>query len=156
MVPDFMSQAPRPNSLPSLTTGAYGGVSQEFERARRHHVAMPLHDQRFACLGLRTVGTDHRARPGEIVLDRAEAAQILEVVDIDMPVVDLVAARAQEVADRVLARPSRATGRGMATKSRVVASWASKPASTASRILCCVSAFMRARSPVGMSQSRAS
>ncbi len=46
------------------------------------------------------------------MLDRAEAAQILEVVDIDMPVVDLVAALAQEIADHVLARPFRAAGRG--------------------------------------------
>ena len=46
------------------------------------------------------------------MLDRAEAAQILQIVDIDMPVVDLVAALAQEIADHVLARPLRAAGRG--------------------------------------------
>src|SRR5262245_31383693 len=39
--------------------------------------------------------------------------------------------------------PSAPRVEGIATKSRVVASWASKPASTASRIRCCVSAFMR-------------
>src|ERR1700687_2343047 len=46
------------------------------------------------------------------MLDRAEAAQIPEVVDIDMPVVDLVAALPQEIADHVLARPFRAADRG--------------------------------------------
>ena len=46
------------------------------------------------------------------MLDRAEAAQILQVVDVDMPVVDLVAALAQQIADHVLARPLRAAGRG--------------------------------------------
>ncbi|BBO12959.1 hypothetical protein TM102_44290 [Bradyrhizobium sp. TM102] len=45
------------------------------------------------------------------MLDGAEAAQILEIVDVDVPVVDLVAARAQEVADHVLARPLRPAGR---------------------------------------------
>jgi len=42
---------------------------------------------------------------------RAEAAQIPEIVDIDMPIVDLVAALPQEIADHVLARPFRAAGR---------------------------------------------
>ena len=46
------------------------------------------------------------------MLDRTEAAQILEIVDVDMPVVDLVAALAQEIADHVLARPFGAAGRG--------------------------------------------
>src|ERR1700737_3583487 len=44
------------------------------------------------------------------MLDRAEAAQILQVVDIDMPIVDLVAALPQEIAHHVLARPFRAPG----------------------------------------------
>ena len=35
-----------------------------------------------------------------------------KIVDIDMPVVDLVAALPQEIADHVLARPFRAAGRG--------------------------------------------
>ena len=46
------------------------------------------------------------------MLDRTEAAQILQILDVDMPVVDLVAARAQEIADHVLARPFGAAGRG--------------------------------------------
>ena len=46
------------------------------------------------------------------MLNRSEPAQILEVVDIDMPVVDLVAALAQEIADHVLARSLGATGGG--------------------------------------------
>ena len=46
------------------------------------------------------------------MLDRAEAAQILQIVDVDMPVVDLIAALAQEIADHVLARPFGAAGRG--------------------------------------------
>src|ERR1035437_9437108 len=46
------------------------------------------------------------------MLDRTESAQIPEIVDIDMPVVDLVAALSQEVADHVLAWPFRAAGTG--------------------------------------------
>src|ERR1700704_2395231 len=46
------------------------------------------------------------------MLDRAEAAQILEIVEIDVPVVDLVAAPAQQIADHVLARTFRAASRG--------------------------------------------
>ena len=46
------------------------------------------------------------------MLDRTEAAQILQIVDVDMPVVDLVAALAQEIADHVLTRPFGAAGRG--------------------------------------------
>src|ERR1700731_2601888 len=46
------------------------------------------------------------------MLDRAEATQIPEFPDIDVPVVDLVAALAQEITDHVLARPFRAAGRG--------------------------------------------
>ena len=45
------------------------------------------------------------------MLDRAEAAQILQVVDVDMPVVDLVAAPAQQIGHHVLARPLGAAGR---------------------------------------------
>ena len=82
------------------------------ERARRNDVAMALQDQRSAGIGRRAVGADHGARLGEIMLDRAEAAQILQIADVDMPVVDLVAALAQEVADHVLARPFGAAGRG--------------------------------------------
>ena len=46
------------------------------------------------------------------MLDRTEAAQVLQIVDIDMPVVDLVAALPQQVADHVLARSLGAAGRG--------------------------------------------
>jgi hypothetical protein len=46
------------------------------------------------------------------MLDRTEAAQVLQFIDIDMPVVDLIAALAQQIADQVLARPFRAAGRG--------------------------------------------
>ena len=45
------------------------------------------------------------------MLDRAETSQILEVVDVDMPVVDFVASLAQQIGDHVLARPFRAAGR---------------------------------------------
>src|SRR5690348_18453763 len=41
------------------------------------------------------------------MLDRTEAAQILEIIDIDVPVVDLVAALPQQVADHVLTRTFR-------------------------------------------------
>ena len=50
------------------------------------------------------------------MLDRAEAAQILEIIDIDVPVVDLVAALAQQIADHVLARTFGAAGRGNCDK----------------------------------------
>ena len=46
------------------------------------------------------------------MLDRGIATQILEVVEIDMPVVDLITALAQEIADHVLARTFGAAGRG--------------------------------------------
>src|SRR4051794_33011919 len=46
------------------------------------------------------------------MLDRTEAAQVFQVIDIDVPVVDLVAAPAQEIADHVLARTLGPTGRG--------------------------------------------
>src|SRR4051794_12727743 len=44
--------------------------------------------------------------------DRTKAAQVLQILDIDMPVVDLIAALAQEIADHVLARPLGAACRG--------------------------------------------
>ena len=50
------------------------------------------------------------------MLDRAKAAQVLQIVDIDMPVVDLVAALPQEIADHVLARTFGAAGRGNCDK----------------------------------------
>jgi hypothetical protein len=50
------------------------------------------------------------------MLDRTEAAQILEIVDVDMPVVDLVAALPKEIADHVLARPLGAAGGGYRDK----------------------------------------
>src|SRR5229473_2189900 len=43
------------------------------------------------------------------MLDRAEAAQFPEIVDVDVPIVDLIAALTQEIADHVLARPFGAT-----------------------------------------------
>ena len=46
------------------------------------------------------------------MLDRAEATQTLQILDVDMPVVDLIAALAQEIADHVLAWPFGAASRG--------------------------------------------
>src|ERR1700733_7569611 len=46
------------------------------------------------------------------MLDRAEAAQVLEIVKVDVPVVDLIAAPAQQIADHVLTRAFSAAGRG--------------------------------------------
>src|SRR5262249_5658201 len=82
------------------------------ERACRHHVAVALQDQRLSRVGRRPVSSDHAARPGKIVRDRAVAAQIPEVLEIEMPVVDLIAALAQEITDHVLARPFRTARRG--------------------------------------------
>jgi hypothetical protein len=50
------------------------------------------------------------------MLDRTKTAQILQIVDVDMPVVDFVAALAQEIGHHVLARPLRATGGGYSDK----------------------------------------
>src|SRR5712664_4045050 len=50
------------------------------------------------------------------MLDRAEAAQILEIVDVDMPVVDLAAALPQQIPDHVLARPLGAADGGYRDK----------------------------------------
>ena len=46
------------------------------------------------------------------MLDRSKAAQILQFIGVDMPVVHLIAALAQEIADHVLTRPFGAAGRG--------------------------------------------
>ena len=49
------------------------------------------------------------------MLDRTDAAQTLQFIDIDMPIVDLVAPLPQQVAHHVLARPfstARAGDRG--------------------------------------------
>src|SRR5690348_13224900 len=46
------------------------------------------------------------------MLDRTVAAQSLEIVEINMPVVDLITSLAQEIADHILARTFRASGRG--------------------------------------------
>src|SRR3954451_135158 len=79
-----------------------------FKRSGRHHVAMALQDQRVACVARRPIGADHRAGFREIMFNRAEAAQIFQIVDIDMPIIDLVIALPQKVADHVLARSFRA------------------------------------------------
>src|ERR1700744_2532341 len=50
------------------------------------------------------------------MLDRPIAAQILQIVEIDMPIVDLVAAFAQEIADHVLARALSTTRGGNCDK----------------------------------------
>src|SRR3977135_915992 len=77
---------------------------------------MPLKDQRPSGIGWGPVSADHGARLGEIMLDRSEAAQVLQVVEVDMPVVDLVAALAQEIADHILAWSLRAAGGGNCDK----------------------------------------
>ena len=86
-------------------TGENGGVSHIVERTGRHDVAVTLQDQRLSGVGVGSISADHRARSGKIMLDRTEAAQVLQLLRIDMPVVHLVATLAQEVADHVLARP---------------------------------------------------
>src|SRR3954454_18369975 len=73
------------------------------------------------------------------MFDWSEAAQVFQLIDFDMPVVDLVAALAQQIADHVLARSFRTSGRGNSDESLVVASCASKLSSIASRILCLIS-----------------
>jgi hypothetical protein len=57
-----------------------------------------------------TVRTDYRPRLRKIVLDRPEAAQVLQIRKIDVPVVDFVVALAQQIADHVLTRPFRTPG----------------------------------------------
>jgi len=42
--------------------------------------------------------------------DRAKSAQVLQFVEVDMPIVHFVAALAQEIADHVLARSFGAAG----------------------------------------------
>src|SRR5258708_21790066 len=73
---------------------------------------MALQDQRSAGIALGAIGADRGGRLGKVVLDRAEAAQTLQSVDVDMPVVDLIAALPQQIAAHVLARPLGAAGRG--------------------------------------------
>src|SRR5260370_35389426 len=73
-------------------------------------MAMALEDLRATGIGERPISADYRARLVKIMLDRPKTAQIFQVGDIDMPIVDLVAALPQEIADHVLARPFRAAG----------------------------------------------
>jgi hypothetical protein len=80
------------------------------QRSGRDHVAMALQDQGFAGVVRRPVGADHGARFRKIMLDRTEAAQIPEIVDVDVPIVDLVTALPQEIADHVLAWSFGAAG----------------------------------------------
>ena len=46
------------------------------------------------------------------MVNRTEAAQVFQIIDIDAPVVDLVAALAQQVMHHVLTRAFRAARRG--------------------------------------------
>ena len=108
MVPDFMSQAPRPYILPSLTTARTASVSTCADPAGTTS-RMTLQNQRFPTL-LPARMSDHRARFRKIMFDRAEPAQILEIVDVDMPVVDLVAALPQKITDHVRHGPSAPAG----------------------------------------------
>src|SRR5260370_33251016 len=50
------------------------------------------------------------------MLDRAEATQVFQIVEIDMPDGDLAAALPQEIADHVLARTFGTAGRGNCNK----------------------------------------
>src|SRR5947209_17136266 len=72
---------------------------------------MALQDQRLSANCSRPVGADHGTRLGEVMLDRTEAAQIFQLVEVDMPIVDLVAALPQEIAHHVLAWAFRAASR---------------------------------------------
>src|SRR6267154_2778035 len=112
MVPDFMSHEPRPYILPSFTTGENGDVSHMSSGPAGTTSQWPCRINDLPGIVCGPIGADHRTRPGKIMLDRTEAAQILQILDIDVPIVDLVAARAQQVADHVLARPLGAAGRG--------------------------------------------
>ncbi len=112
MVPDFMSPAPRPYILPSSMTGANGGVSHISSGPAGTTSQWPCRISDLPGLLAGPIGADHRAGAREIVLDRTEAAQVLQVVLIDDPVIHLVAALAQQAADHVLARPFGAARRG--------------------------------------------
>src|SRR5438067_8213778 len=72
---------------------------------------MALQDQRLSANRGRSVRADHGTRLGEVMLDRTEAAQIFQLVEVDMPIVDLVAALPQEIAHHVLAWAFRAASR---------------------------------------------
>ena len=82
------------------------------QRTGRNDVAMALHDQRPSRVTRRPIGADDGARLGKIMFDRPKAAQILQIVDVDMPIVDLVGALAQEIGDHILAWSLRAPYRG--------------------------------------------
>ena len=74
------------------------------ERAGGHDVAMALEGERSPGFLGGPIGSDHGAGAREIGLDRTVAGQVLEIVLIDDPVVDLVAALAQQTRHHVLAR----------------------------------------------------
>ncbi len=82
------------------------------------------------------------------MLDRAEAAQALQIIDIDVPVIDLVTTLSQEVTDHILARPFRATRRGDCDEIARRRQLGVEMASTASRILRLISVTLMASMPL--------
>src|SRR3954467_2194188 len=82
------------------------------ERPSRNHIAMALQDERLPCDLSRTVGADHSACLGKIMLDRTEATQTLQLVNFDMPVVDLITPLPQKIANHILARSFGSAGGG--------------------------------------------
>ena len=80
------------------------------QRAGGHDVAMALQDQRAPGFLCGPIGADHGAGAREIGFDRTVAGQVLEIVLLDHPVVDLVAALAQQPRHHVLTRRFLAAG----------------------------------------------
>ena len=62
MVPDFMSQAPRPYILPSFTTGENGGVSHISSGPAGTTSQCPCRISDLPALLDGPIGPDHRAR----------------------------------------------------------------------------------------------
>ena len=70
-----------------LDGGLIGREAPHVDRAGRHHVDMPVQDQRPADRLARTVGAHHIDRVVIVDADRRKAWMVLDLVDVDRPTV---------------------------------------------------------------------
>src|SRR6202165_1572632 len=139
MVPDFMSQAPRPYILPSFTTGENGGVSHISSGPAGTTSRYPCRISDLpALVAGRYVPTTVRALEKSCSIGPKPRKSLRSSTSISQSSTSYPRRRKRSP---IISwhGPSAPRVEGIATKSRVVASCASKLASTASRIFCLVS-----------------
>src|SRR6202165_2244474 len=156
MVPDFMSQAPRPYILPSFTTGENGGVSHISSGPAGTTSRYPCRISDLpALVAGRYVPTTVRALEKSCSIGPKPPKSLRSLTSISQSSTSYPRRRKRSP---IISwhGPSAPRVEGIATKSRVVASCASKLASTASRIFCLVSmAFIALLFLLSLSESRA-